>query len=255
MERQKLALLNCEASEITNKAEHPGTTNQSRPRPVTGDGLETQTLSETADQMERVCDDVVQSNAALESLLSLARPRLLRLVALRMSNRMGRRLDAEDIVQETLVTAARRFDEFKANRRVPVFVWLRGLAIERIIEANRQHLGAAKRSLRREESKQQWLNHSSSELLKQWALDSKSPSQIISDRQRADDLKQALQELPENYREIIVLRFFESLTIAETAASIGCTVSNAKVLQFRALKRLEKTMLESLGWGSADRKL
>ncbi len=185
----------------------------------------------------------------------IARPRLIRLVKVRMSDQLARRLDADDVVQETLVTAAKRFDEFKNSRSVPVFVWLRGLAIERLIEANRYHLRAAKRAASQDVSKQDWLNQSSLDLLERWVSQGKSPSQVVADRQRSEDLNQVLQELPENYREVIVLRFFESLTIAETAAAIGITIPNAKVLQFRALKRMEKLMTASRGWKSADRKV
>ena len=41
-----------------------------------------------------------------------------------------------------------------------------------------------------------------------------------------------LEMLPDNYREGLVLRFFESLSVAETAAALDCSVANAKVLQF-----------------------
>jgi len=245
--------LNHEASAITEKDEER---NESlTPESLFGAaiGTGTQSLDATANQMEQLCTEALESNAALETLLAIARPRLLRLVTVRMNTQLAGRLDAEDVVQESLATAAKRFEEFKSNRSVPVFVWLRGFAIERLIDANRKHLAAAKRSIGREISPRQWLDQSSIDLLKRWASDSKSPSQIVSDRQRGDDLRQAMEELPNNYREVLVLRFFESLSLAETAAAIGCTIQNAKVLQFRALKRLETTIAESLGWKSADR--
>jgi RNA polymerase sigma-70 factor (ECF subfamily) len=46
-----------------------------------------------------------------------------------------------------------------------------------------------------------------------------------------------LDALPENYRRILQLRFLDSCTVAEAAAALRITVTNAKVLQHRALRR------------------
>jgi RNA polymerase sigma-70 factor, ECF subfamily len=46
-----------------------------------------------------------------------------------------------------------------------------------------------------------------------------------------------LAELPEQYQRILRLRFLESCTIKQSATELGITVSNAKVLQHRALRR------------------
>lgn len=53
-----------------------------------------------------------------------------------------------------------------------------------------------------------------------------------------------LQPLPPRYRQVLELRFLEGRTIEETAAEMGTSVSNAKVLQHRALKRAAAVMEE-----------
>ena len=68
----------------------------------------------------------------------------------------------------------------------------------------------------------------------------------------ADNGQRALEMLPDNYREVLVLRFFESLSVAETAAAMDCSVANAKVLQFRAMKKLQDIIENRIGWNSAD---
>ena len=118
--------------------------------------------------MERLCDAVADRESP-ETLFALARPRLLRLIEIRIPATLVRRVDAEDVVQETLAIASRRFEEFLQQRKVPVFVWLRGLAIERLIELQRRHLGAEKRSVNREVKTREWLNQSSCDLLERWA--------------------------------------------------------------------------------------
>ncbi|MEM8668183.1 MAG: sigma-70 family RNA polymerase sigma factor [Planctomycetota bacterium] len=212
------------------------------------------TIHETAQLFERLADEAIDAPQVLDELMALARPRLLRLVHLRMPDGLHRRVGAEDIVQETLATAAGQFEKFAESRKVPVFVWLRGLAIDRLIDAIRKHMQAEKRTIEREESPQEWLSKSNLQLAELWLSQTRSPSEIVSDKQRAEDLQRAISELSDRYREIVFLRFFEALSLEETAAAIGCSVNNTKVLQFRALRKLEKLMVEKIGWKTADRK-
>jgi len=210
-------------------------------------------VNATADLLEQLCDELASGSATIGNLLELARPRLLRLIEVRMSNLLCRRVDPEDVLQETMVVATKRYGEFLGQRKVPVFVWLRGLALERLVEANRRHLGAAKRAMNREAPPDHWLDQSGLDLSQRWAVDSETPSRVITNRQRGLEIRTALDQLPSRYRDVIVLRFFESLTVAETAAAMQITESNAKVMQLRAIKKLEQIMTDSLGWKSADR--
>ncbi len=46
-----------------------------------------------------------------------------------------------------------------------------------------------------------------------------------------------LRRLPDQYRRVLELRFLERLSVAETASRMGITNGNARVLQYRALRR------------------
>jgi RNA polymerase sigma-70 factor, ECF subfamily len=50
-------------------------------------------------------------------------------------------------------------------------------------------------------------------------------------------VQRLLTQLPDRYREVLTLRFLENCSIAETAARMGLSEPNVKVLQFRALKK------------------
>jgi len=52
-----------------------------------------------------------------------------------------------------------------------------------------------------------------------------------------DRVQRLLQALPAPYREVITCRFLLQLSIRDTALSLGLTVANVKVVQYRALKR------------------
>jgi RNA polymerase sigma-70 factor (ECF subfamily) len=53
----------------------------------------------------------------------------------------------------------------------------------------------------------------------------------------ADEATRLLSLLPDNYRRVLTLRFIDHLSIKETAAEMGTTEGNVKILQFRALRR------------------
>jgi RNA polymerase sigma-70 factor (ECF subfamily) len=63
-----------------------------------------------------------------------------------------RRVDASDIVQEVLVEANRRLDEYLHSKEpvMPFHLWLRHMARDRLIDAHRRHRRAARRSIDRE---------------------------------------------------------------------------------------------------------
>jgi RNA polymerase sigma-70 factor (ECF subfamily) len=46
-----------------------------------------------------------------------------------------------------------------------------------------------------------------------------------------------LRTLPDRYRRVLELRFLQRLSVAETAQAMGITSGNAKVLQYRALRK------------------
>ena len=62
------------------------------------------------------------------------------MVAVRLDRRVAARVDASDVVQETLVEAARRLDDYLRERPIPFYGWLRQLAGERIVDAHRRHV-------------------------------------------------------------------------------------------------------------------
>ncbi|HEX2767176.1 MAG TPA: sigma-70 family RNA polymerase sigma factor [Candidatus Limnocylindria bacterium] len=72
-------------------------------------------------------------------------------------------------------------------------------------------------------------------------VDDESPARAEADAQgeararaRVDAL---LRRLPEQYRRVLELRFLERRSVAETASLLGITSGNARVLQYRALRR------------------
>jgi RNA polymerase sigma-70 factor (ECF subfamily) len=64
-------------------------------------------------------------------------------------------------------------------------------------------------------------------------------------RERAVRLAAALESLPRDYGEVIVLRHLEGLPFAEVAARLGRSQDSVKKLWARALGRLRTELLEN----------
>lgn len=89
---------------------------------------------------------------ALAELFQRHRTRLKRMVRLRMDRRLRGRVDAADVLQEAFFDLARRIGDYDLNSDVPFFVWLRLVALQRLAQIHRRHLGTAKRDANMEVS-------------------------------------------------------------------------------------------------------
>src|SRR5437870_4455527 len=98
--------------------------------------------------MDEIGADTVQENKLLEAslngqsdafdrLFALHREYLKRIIAMRLDPRLKARLDASDVVQETQIEAMRRLPRYLRDRPVPVRLWLRQIAYDKVREARR----------------------------------------------------------------------------------------------------------------------
>jgi RNA polymerase sigma-70 factor (ECF subfamily) len=187
---------------------------------------------------------------ALGELLALHRERLRRMVELRMDRRLQGRLDASDVIQEAFLEASVRFDEFRRDRPMPFFLWLRFITGQKLIVAHRRHLGTKARDARREVSIYRGaLPEATSESLAAQLLGRfTSPSLAAARAELQVRLQEMLNTMDGTDREILVLRHFEQLSCAESAAVLGIEESTASSRYYRALKRLKELMTSFPGF-------
>jgi RNA polymerase sigma-70 factor (ECF subfamily) len=175
------------------------------------------------------------------ALLDRHRARLRRMVALRLDPRLAARVDPSDVVQETLAEAGRRLDDYLKDRPLPFYPWLRQIAADRLADEHRRHIGAARRSLRREEPP--GLPGGSALELADRLLDrGVGPSEAARREELRDRVRAALDGLPDRDREVLVLRHLEQLLVREIAAVLGITEGAVKVRHLRALQRLRAAL-------------
>ena len=176
---------------------------------------------------------------ARQQLLVRHRARLRQMVALRMDARLAARVDPSDIVQEALADATRHLGAYLRDRPLPFYLWLRRLAWERLVEAQRRHIRARRRSVTREEPQDLPLSDGSAVALADRLLASgTSPSRRLVRDERRRRVLEALDALPERDREVLVLRYLEGLAPAEIGTVLGTTPGAVMTRHTRALARL-----------------
>jgi RNA polymerase sigma-70 factor (ECF subfamily) len=195
---------------------------------------------------EQLLDRAAAGDAGARGrLLERHRQRLRELVALRLDRRLAARADPSDVVQESLAEADRRLGDYLAQRAVPFYVWLRRLALERLVDLHRLHLRSQKRSVRREEVR---VSHLPDDSLLQLAARLVAPGSSPDARLQREDVgklvRVALEGLPERDREVLAMRHLEQLSVAEIAAVLGISEGAVKVRHVRALERLRKKLGE-----------
>ncbi len=189
----------------------------------------------------------------LQRLLERHRERLRRMVAVRLDSRLTPVIDPSDVVQEALTDASRKLEGYLHDRPLPFYPWLRRLATERIIQLHRHHLGTQKRSVTREQRLDDHLpDDSASRLANRLVASGTSPSQQVLRDEQARRLREVLDRLSPNDREVLVMCYLEELNFDEIATALGISVSAAKVRHFRAMKRVRK-LLEAHDLGEAGK--
>lgn len=174
---------------------------------------------------------------AADRLLVHNRDRLKRMVCARMDTRLAARLDPSDVVQEALMEASRRLPAFLDKNDDMFYPWLRAIAWERLVQLNRKHLGARKRSVHREIGLP-LPDASSNEVSQQLVASISTASAVAVRRELQHRVRRHLETLPKRDKEILLLRHLEQLPMKEVAAIIGVSLGAAQSRYCRAIERL-----------------
>jgi RNA polymerase sigma-70 factor (ECF subfamily) len=183
--------------------------------------------------------------AAVNQLLDRHRDALRRVVELRMDRKLGQRVDASDIVQDVMLEASQRLADYVRDPKMPFKLWLRHLAMDRVIEMHRHHRVAARRSLDREQALPAIPDQSSLDLLAQLRDQELTPAAATIRRELEQRFLAAVEQLDDEDREIVLLRHVEHLSNSEAADLLGLTPPAAGMRHLRALRRLRTILGES----------
>lgn len=183
---------------------------------------------------------------AVNRLLERHRTSLRRMIQVRLDRQIARRVDASDVVQDVLLEANTRLNDYLVDPRVPFHLWLRQLAQDRMIDMHRRHRGAQRRSLDREQSlaSPQFADQSGLDLLGQLADHELTPAAASIRKELEVRFLGALDQLEDEDRDILLMRHFEQLGNNEVAEALGLSAAAAGMRHLRALRKLRAILGE-----------
>ncbi len=189
---------------------------------------------------------------SIGALLQLYRNYLMVLASTQIERRIQPRVSPSDIVQETMLRAHKNFGQFRGSTERELAGWLRQILVNNLATFVEQHVLAARRDVRREVSIERLgtaLEQSTVQLAALLPADGKSPSMAAQQREEAVVLADRLSQLPDDYREVLVLRNLQALPFDEVARRMERSVGATRMLWLRAIEKLREVyrMEESSG--------
>lgn len=180
---------------------------------------------------------------AIDHLFERHRAGLRRMVAARMDNRLARRVDASDVVQETIVEAYRQLPQYLQSRAVGFYPWLRQIGVNRLKDLHRKHVVSGKRTVDREVNDALHLSADAvHNLTHQFISREPDPAARIVENEAVVQLREAISRLAPNELEIIVLRHVEQLSVVEISDVLGIATGTVKSRHYRTLVRLREIL-------------
>ena len=197
------------------------------------------------------------SDSTFESLLNHARrgespaqgdllrrfePWLRLLARVQLESRFAAKFDASDVVQQTLLEAVKAFPQFRGLTEAELTAWLRQILAHALAHEIRRYHGVQKRDVSLEVSLDAELAQSSQRLGAMLAESGPSPSQQAAQRELDVLLADVLARLPNDYREVLILRHLEGLSHDDIAVRMNRSAGAIRMLWVRALASLRSEL-------------
>jgi RNA polymerase sigma-70 factor (ECF subfamily) len=176
------------------------------------------------------------SAEALGRALESCRGYLLQIARRELGPDLQRKCGASDLVQQTFLEANRDFAKFQGETDAEWRAWLRRLLLNNLANMVRGYRETAKRAVNREVTLGN--GRSSGEGVPADALP--SPSTEAMAVEQAAAVRRALERLPEDYRQVLVLRHEEDLTFEEIGRRMNRSPDAARKLWARAVEKFQK---------------
>ncbi len=169
------------------------------------------------------------------------------MVHLRLSRRLAGRVDDSDVLQEAFIEVSRKLPEYVREPKLPLFLWMRQLTALKLSEVHRRHLGTQLRDADREVTLHRGClpMADSVSLAAQLLGKLTTPSQAAIKAETRLLVQEALNSMDPTDREVVALKHFEQLSIAEIAQVLGLSKAGAGSRYLRAVKRL-RAILENV---------
>jgi RNA polymerase sigma-70 factor (ECF subfamily) len=183
--------------------------------------------------------------AAREELFNRCRNYVQLLARTQIETWMRTKVDASDLVQQTLLEAHRGFQEFRGVSEGEWLAWLRMILTHNTKDFVRRYRQTEKRAAHREISLDEPVAGLSASFRREpLDADAETPSQLLSRQEQEIALANAISQLSPDHQEVIMLRNLQRLPFEEVAERMNRTRPAAQMLWMRAIKRLEELLRE-----------
>jgi RNA polymerase sigma-70 factor (ECF subfamily) len=172
------------------------------------------------------------------------------LVRMNLDSRLRCRIEPSDLVQQTLLKAHEKRDQFRGNSDAERAAWLRAILANQIADALRRF---GRQRGNREQSLEEALEHSSARLDAWVAAERSSPSQKYIRQERLIEMAEWIARLPEDQRTALELRHLQGLSVPAAARQMGKSPAAVASLLYRAMKCLRQMMNEGQDDGNGPR--
>ena len=181
--------------------------------------------------------------AAREKLFALCRGYLGFVAGAQVESWLRAKVDASDVVQETMLEAHRDFDRFEGKSEQEWLGWLRKILAHNVADFVRHYRGTAKRQARREVPFRHPADTGAARGAPEPAGGGATPSQEFLRLDNELRVAAALEGLPADYQEVIVLRNLQRLSFNEVAQRMDRSRPAVQMLWMRAIRKLQEEMM------------
>ena len=193
-------------------------------------------LKQIAAENSENWDDLIQKaksgcDQALVHLVSHFEAYLLLVAKNRIGTSLQAKFGASDIVQMSLMEARESIGRFLGTSEGEIRGWLKRIVLNNLLDQSKQFTGTRKRSVGRERS----LNFVATQPSKQ-----QTPSVMIRRRETDSELKNLVEQLPENQKRVVEGRHRFGLSYFQIAQQMEITEANARQLWSRAARQLRE---------------
>jgi RNA polymerase sigma-70 factor (ECF subfamily) len=168
---------------------------------------------------------------------------LLLLAQAHLGHQLGAKLEASDVVQQTLLDAHRQRQQFRGRTAGEMAAWLRRMLACNLADALRA-LHRGKRDVARERSLDAELEQSSARIGAWLAAEESSPSEHAARNEQLLQLSDGVAALPDAQRDAVVLHYWQGLPLVGVAQQMGRTPAAVAGLLQRALRALRSQLGE-----------
>jgi RNA polymerase sigma-70 factor (ECF subfamily) len=209
--------------------------------------------SDSTATRDLVCRAGAGDAQALAELFARHRERLRQMVRLRLDRRLQGSLDPSEVLQQAYRDVAQQVGEYARNPPMPTFLWLRSLTGHKLVELQRQQLGARLPEAGEVSLYRGALPQASSVSLAAHLLGRMtSAHQQVQRAELQTRVQEVLNSMDPTDREVLTLRHFEMLNNDETAAVLNISTAAASHCYIRALKRLKDILASLQGFGGTS---